>query len=46
MDADAVGYGPTFVIGCVISLAGCLVLVRGLDARLGPERLQLVWRTA
>jgi len=44
--ADAVGYGPTFIVGFLLSLVGCLALVRGLDARLGPERLQLVWRTA
>jgi predicted MFS family arabinose efflux permease len=44
--ADAVGYGPTFIAGFLISLAGCLVLVRGIDTRRGPERLQLVWRTA
>jgi len=44
--ADAVGYGPTFIAGFLVSLVGCLVLVRSLDARLGPERLQLVWRTA
>ena len=44
--ADAVGYGPTFIAGFLVSLLGCLVLVRSLDARRGPERLQLVWRTA
>ena len=44
--ADAAGYGPTFIVGFCLSLVGCLALVRGLDARLGPERLQLVWRTA
>jgi predicted MFS family arabinose efflux permease len=44
--ADAAGYGPTFIAGFLVSLVGCLVLVRSLDARRGPERLQLVWRTA
>jgi MFS family permease len=42
--ADAVGYGPTFVIGFAISLVGCLALVRSLDRRRGPQRLQAVWR--
>jgi len=41
--ADAFGYAPTFVVGCVLSVAGCLVLVRSLDARRGPARLQPVW---
>jgi predicted MFS family arabinose efflux permease len=44
--ADAVGYGPTFITGFLVSLVGCLVLVRSLDARRGPDRLQPVWRTA
>jgi hypothetical protein len=44
--ADAVGYAPTFAAGFVLSVAGCLVLVRGLDARRGPARLQPVWRSA
>jgi len=41
--ADATGYVPSFVTGCVLSAAGCLVLVRAIDARWGPERLQTVW---
>ena len=44
--ADAAGYAPTFVAGFVLSVAGCLVLVRSLDARRGPERLQPVWSGA
>ena len=44
--ADAVGYASTFVAGFVLSGVGCLVLVRSVDARRGPERLQPVWRTA
>jgi predicted MFS family arabinose efflux permease len=44
--ADAAGYGPTFIAGFFISLVGCLVLVRSLDARLGPQRLQPVWQAA
>jgi MFS family permease len=42
--ADAVGYAPTFVVGCALSGIGCLVLVRSIDARRGPARLQPVWR--
>jgi MFS family permease len=42
--ADAVGYAPAFVAGFVLSVAGCLLLVRGIDARRGPVRLQPVWR--
>jgi predicted MFS family arabinose efflux permease len=41
--ADAVGYAPTFVAGFVLSGLGCLVLVRSLDRRRGPVRLQPVW---
>jgi hypothetical protein len=44
--ADAFGYAPTFVAGCVLSFAGCLVLVRSLDAQRSPSRLQPVWQTA
>ena len=42
--ADAFGYGPTFVAGLILSGAGCLVLVRSVDGKLGPARLQPVWR--
>jgi MFS family permease len=44
--ADAVGYAPTFVAGVIVSAIGCLVLVRSLDARRGPARLQPVWQSA
>ena len=44
--ADAVGYAPAFVAGFVLSGAGCLVLVRSLDRRRGPARLQPVWQPA
>jgi MFS family permease len=44
--ADAYGYAPTFVAGFVLSAVGCLVLVRSLDARHGPARLQPVWQPA
>jgi len=42
--ADAVGYAPSFVAGFVLSGIGCLVLVRSLDLRYGPARLQPAWR--
>ena len=41
--ADASGYATCFAAGFGLSLAGCLVLVRALDARRGPVRLQPVW---
>jgi MFS family permease len=44
--ADAVGYAPTFTVGLVLSGIGCLVLVRSLDSRRGPARLQPVWQAA
>ena len=44
--ADSVGYAPTFLAGFVLSVAGCLVLVRSLDARRGLARLQPVWKAA
>jgi MFS family permease len=42
--ADAVGYAPTFVLGTLVSGLGCIVLVRRLDAKRGPARLQPVWQ--
>jgi MFS family permease len=44
--ADAYGYAPAFIAGFLLSVAGCLVLVRGIDARRGPARLQPVWQPA
>jgi MFS family permease len=44
--ADATGYLPAFVAGFVLSGAGCLTLVRSLDARRGPARLQPVWQAS
>jgi len=41
--ADAAGYVSSFAAGCALSAAGCLLLVRAIDARWGPERLQAVW---
>lgn len=42
--ADAFGYGPTFVIGAVLALAGCLTVVRVLDRKASPARVADVWR--
>jgi predicted MFS family arabinose efflux permease len=44
--ADATGYAASFVTGFVLSLAGCLVLVRALDRARGPERIQPAWTAA
>jgi len=41
--ADAAGYLPAFVAGFLLSGVGCLALVRSVDARFGPQRLQAVW---
>jgi thioester reductase-like protein len=43
---DAAGYHASFLAGFVISVAGCLALVRALDAKRGPSRLQPVWTAA
>jgi MFS family permease len=44
--ADAVGYAPAFMAGFVLSGIGCLVMVRSVDSRHGPKRLQPVWQAA
>jgi MFS family permease len=44
--ADAFGYAPAFLAGFVLSGLGCLTLVRSLDRRRGPARLQPVWQAA
>ncbi len=41
---DAYGYVPTFAAALVFSALGCLLLVVALDRRLGPARLDEVWR--
>jgi hypothetical protein len=41
--ADTAGYRVCFLLGVCLSGAGCLVLVRALDARRGPARLQSAW---
>ncbi|HEX9206778.1 MAG TPA: hypothetical protein VF851_00980, partial [Steroidobacteraceae bacterium] len=44
--ADAAGYAVSFATGFVLSLVGCLALVRALDRRRGPVRLQPAWTAA
>lgn len=44
--ADAAGYVPTFLAGFVLSAAGCLALVLGIDAERGPQRLRQVWQAS
>jgi predicted MFS family arabinose efflux permease len=41
---DALGYGPTFIAGFVLSAVGCLFLVRSVDRGRGPARLANVWQ--
>ncbi|MGI9245423.1 MAG: MFS transporter [Steroidobacteraceae bacterium] len=44
--ADAADYGTSFGAGFVLSVAGCLVLVRALDTGGGPRRLHAAWSGA
>lgn len=41
--ADAFDYGPAFVVGAVLALAGCLIVVRVLDRHPSPARVAEVW---
>ncbi|MGH8179112.1 MAG: MFS transporter [Steroidobacter sp.] len=41
--ADAFGYAPTFIIGAVLALLGCLLVVRSLDRSARPARVAQVW---
>jgi MFS family permease len=41
--ADAAGYATSMTVGFVLSVAGTLTLVRAIDARRGPARLQAAW---
>jgi predicted MFS family arabinose efflux permease len=41
--ADEFGYGPTFIVGAVLALAGCLAVVWSLDRRAAPARVAEVW---
>jgi MFS family permease len=44
--ADAAGYAVSFLTGFILSLAGCLALVRALDRERGPARVQPAWTAA
>jgi len=44
--ADAAGYAVSFSTGFILSLVGCLVLVRALDREHGPARVQPAWTAA
>jgi predicted MFS family arabinose efflux permease len=41
--ADHAGYATLFVTATLMSVAGCLCLVRAIDRGAGPERLSQVW---
>ncbi|HEY5757024.1 MAG TPA: MFS transporter [Steroidobacter sp.] len=42
--ADKLGYAPTFALGSVLALAGTLLVVRMLDQKPVPARIEQVWR--
>lgn len=44
--ADAVGYAPAFTAGSVLALLGTLIVVRMLDTKPVPARIELVWKRA
>lgn len=44
--ADAVGYAPAFTAGAVLALLGTLIVVRMLDRKPVPARIELVWQRA
>jgi len=44
--ADAVGYAPAFTLGSILALVGTLLVVRMLDRKPVPARLEQVWRRA
>jgi MFS family permease len=41
--ADALGYGPVFVAGTALAIAGCLFVVWWLDHRPAPPRVAEAW---
>jgi MFS family permease len=41
--ADALGYATTFIIGTLLSVAGCLFLVKWLDRHPTHERVAAAW---
>ncbi|WP_129641602.1 MFS transporter [Peristeroidobacter agariperforans] len=44
--ADAIGYAPAFTLGSILALAGTLLVVRMLDHKPVPARIEQVWRRA
>jgi MFS family permease len=44
--ADAVGYAPAFTAGSILALLGTLMVVRMLDKKPVPARIELVWKRA
>ena len=44
--ADALGYAPAFTLGSILALAGTLMVVRMLDHKPAPARIEQVWRRA
>ena len=42
--ADTVGYAPAFTLGAVLALVGTLMVVRMLDQKPVPARIEEVWR--
>lgn len=42
--ADAAGYAPAFIAGTILALVGTLVVVRMLDHKPMPARVELVWQ--
>jgi MFS family permease len=44
--ADKLGYAPTFALGSVLAVAGTLLVVRMLDRKPVPARIEQVWRKA
>ncbi|WP_116812704.1 MFS transporter [Steroidobacter cummioxidans] len=44
--ADAVGYAPAFTLGSILALVGTLLVVRMLDRKPVPARIEQVWRRA
>lgn len=44
--ADAVGYAPAFTLGSILALLGTLLVVRMLDHKPVPARIEQVWRRA
>lgn len=44
--ADAAGYVPAFTAGSILALIGTLAVVRMLDQKPVPARIELVWKRA